>query len=85
MTSSPVLDRDVIYGRPLGMIDPATYLCRTLEGNGSVVLVTGDDGTPEVNDREAVILHATHERHLWKFKAKEIFHLHFQSNNNNES
>ena len=34
------------------------------------MLVTGDDGTPEVNDREAVILHAAHERHLWKSKQK---------------
>ena len=62
----------------LMMIDPATYLSRTLEGDGSVVLVTGDDGTPEVNDREPVILHAAHERHLWKIKTKKIIHFQFK-------
>ncbi len=48
--------------------DPETYLCRTLKWDGSVVLVTGDDGAPEVDDGEAVILHAPHERHLQKLK-----------------
>ena len=41
-----------------------TDLGGTFEGNGSVVLVAGDDGPAEVDDGESVVLHAAHVRHL---------------------